>query len=79
MFVMAKTGISRSWLFCASGLLLIAAGCAQSVCRRRPTRRGSRGTEGSQTRRWRKPDSNSRSHLRRYRCEAQEYGYSRRR
>jgi hypothetical protein len=29
MFVMAKTCISRSWLFCASGLLLIAAGCAQ--------------------------------------------------
>jgi hypothetical protein len=29
MFVMAKTGISRNWLFCASGLLLIAAGCAQ--------------------------------------------------
>ena len=28
-FVMAKTYISRSWLFCASGLLLIAAGCAQ--------------------------------------------------
>ena len=28
---------------------------------------------GSQeTRRWSKPDSNSRSHLRRYRCEAQE-------
>ena len=26
---MAKTCISRSWLFCASGLLLIAAGCAQ--------------------------------------------------
>jgi hypothetical protein len=24
------------------------------------------------TRRWSKPDSNSRSHLRRYRCEAQE-------
>ena len=29
MFVMAKTCISRSWLFCASGLLLIAAGCAR--------------------------------------------------
>jgi len=26
-----------------------------------------------ETRRWSKPDSNSRSHLRRYRCEAQEY------
>jgi hypothetical protein len=34
----------------------------------------SRGTEGLQTRRWSKPDSNSRSHLRRCRCEAQEYG-----
>src|SRR3954453_14833334 len=28
--------------------------------------------DGSQTHRWSKPDSNSRSHLRRYRCEAQE-------
>src|SRR5258707_12768745 len=26
---MAKTFISRRWLFCTSGLLLIAAGCAQ--------------------------------------------------
>ena len=29
MFAMAKTCISRSWLLCASVLLLIATGCAQ--------------------------------------------------
>jgi hypothetical protein len=30
------------------------------------------GTGSLRTRRWSEPDSNSRSHLRRYRCEAQE-------